>query len=83
MYRELQEYSDKETDKELLSAEYSYTAELETINGIHFTSRELDIIACIIGGRAAKKIASFLLISHKTVAVHIRNIMAKLGCNSR
>ncbi len=54
-----------------------------TINNINFTSRELDIIACLLAGRAAKKTASFLSISPRTVEMHLRNIMAKLGCNSR
>lgn len=53
------------------------------INNINITSRELDVIACLIGGRSSKKIASFLLISAKTVENHIRNIMLKFGSTSR
>ena len=53
------------------------------INNIHITSREFDIIACLLGGRSTKKIASFLLISTNTVEAHIRNIMQKTGCTSR
>jgi len=56
---------------------------LEAINGIHFTRREIDIIACILGGRTAKKIGSVLSISPKTVENHIRNIMLKLSCGSQ
>jgi DNA-binding CsgD family transcriptional regulator len=54
-----------------------------TINAINFTNREIDVIACILGGRSPKKIASFLAIATRTVEIHIRNIMLKIGCNSR
>ncbi len=57
--------------------------QLQTINGIVLTHREIDIIACIMSGRAAKKIAFFLSISPKTVENHIRNIMLKLGCRTQ
>lgn len=53
------------------------------INGINFTSRELDIIACMVSGRRIKTIAGFLSIASKTVETHIRNIMLKLDCNSQ
>lgn len=58
-------------------------SQLETINNIVFTRREIDIIACILNLRSAKKMALFLSISPKTVKNHIRNIMIKLGCNSQ
>jgi DNA-binding CsgD family transcriptional regulator/tetratricopeptide (TPR) repeat protein len=60
-----------------------YFQHLETINGVKFTQREIDIIAFLLCGRAAKKIASFLSIAPKTVEAHTRNIMQKLSCNSR
>lgn len=53
------------------------------INNINFTNREIDIIACLLNDRSTKKIASFLLISNRTVENHISNIMTKLKCNSR
>jgi len=56
---------------------------LEKINGINFTPREIDIIACLVHGRAAKTIAYFLSIASRTVETHIRNIMRKLECNSQ
>lgn len=56
---------------------------MDQINGIGFTPRELDILACLLGGRSAKKTASFLAISPRTVEHHLRNIMMKLGCNSQ
>ncbi len=60
-----------------------YTACLTEINGISFTHREMDTIACMLSGRSAKKTASFLCISPKTVENHIRNIMLKLRCRSQ
>ncbi|KAB2834600.1 MAG: helix-turn-helix transcriptional regulator, partial [Caedimonadaceae bacterium] len=55
--------------------EIRYSQDLETINGIRFTPREIDAIAFIVSGRSTKKIASFLSISPKTVDNHIHNIM--------
>lgn len=60
-----------------------YSEHLATINGITFTPREIDIIACLLSARGTSKIASFLSIAPRTVATHIRNIMLKLECNSR
>lgn len=60
-----------------------YPINLRSIRNINFTSRELDIIAFILAGRTAKKTAAFFSISPRTVEIHIRNIMSKLGCNSR
>lgn len=57
--------------------------QLEAIGGVEFTHREVDIIACILSGKTAKKIAAFLSISPKTVENHIRNIMLKLGCRTQ
>ncbi len=60
-----------------------YAGQLETINGINFTRREVDVITCIVSGKTAKHIAAFLFISPKTVENHIRNIMLKTGCRSQ
>ena len=57
--------------------------DIKTINGVRFTDREIDIIACLLSRKAYKKIASILAISPKTVEMHIHNIMLRLGCNSR
>jgi len=56
---------------------------LDSINGIKFTPREIDIIACILGGRGRKTSGSLLSIAEKTVESHIRNILHKLGCHSQ
>lgn len=61
----------------------SNQGQLETINGIKLTDREIDIIACILSGRGRKATASLLSISDKTVETHIRNIMRKLECYSQ
>lgn len=60
-----------------------YTKYLKTLNGVKFTPREVDILASFVSGRSTKKIASILSIAPKTVEYHTRNIMLKLGCNSR
>ncbi|AIL13521.1 hypothetical protein IM40_08560 [Candidatus Paracaedimonas acanthamoebae] len=66
-----------------LMPENIYSQHLKTVGGISFTRREIDIIACLLSGRAAKTIASFLRISPKTVETHMRNIMLKIGGSSR
>jgi len=53
-------------------------SQLLTINGINFTRREIDIIACLLNGRTTKLAASLLAISHKTIYAHIRSILLKL-----
>ncbi|MBY0293268.1 MAG: helix-turn-helix transcriptional regulator [Alphaproteobacteria bacterium] len=60
-----------------------YSEHLATINGITFTPREIDVIACLLSARGTSKIASFLSIAPRTIATHIRNIMLKLERNSR
>lgn len=60
-----------------------YNAELNEINNIKFTFREIDIMSCVLKNRGEKKIASLLFISPRTVGSHIHNIMLKLGINSR
>lgn len=70
----------KEYFTSALDASYE---QLEVMDGIKFTPREIDIIACILGGRGRKSTASLLEISEKTVETHTRNIMRKLECNSQ
>jgi len=60
-----------------------YAKHLSTINNIHFTPREIDVIACLLGARRTSKIAFFLSIDLRTVETHIRNIMSKIECNTR
>jgi DNA-binding NarL/FixJ family response regulator len=62
---------------------YKHIDKIRKIKEILFTTREVEIISCLINGRGVKKIASLLLMSPKTVEVHIRNVMLKIDCNSR
>ena len=55
---------------------------LALIKNKKFTPREIDVIACLLCGRAAS-IPAFLSISARTVETHIHNIMLKIECNSR
>ncbi|MBX9786885.1 MAG: tetratricopeptide repeat protein [Alphaproteobacteria bacterium] len=57
--------------------------QLQTIKGVYFTPREIDVISFLVSGRSAKKIASSLSITTKTIEHHTSNIMSKLECNSR
>ena len=41
---------------------------LEEINGIKFSSREIDIMASILSGKSVKSIASFVSIAPRTLA---------------
>jgi DNA-binding CsgD family transcriptional regulator len=47
------------------------------------TSRERDVLALLVAGRTNRQISQQLYISAKTVSVHVSNILAKLGVNSR
>ncbi|OJW47905.1 MAG: hypothetical protein BGO67_03170 [Alphaproteobacteria bacterium 41-28] len=60
-----------------------YAKHLSTINNIHFTAREIDLVACLLSARRTSKIAFLLSIDPRTVETHIRNIMSKLGCHTR
>lgn len=61
----------------------NYNRHLTVINGIKFTFREIEVISCLIHGRNVKKTSILLNISPKTTETHIRNITAKIECNSR
>jgi DNA-binding CsgD family transcriptional regulator len=47
------------------------------------TKRELEILRLLAQGREQREIATGLVISPKTVAMHIEKIMRKLGVHSR
>ena len=57
--------------------------EIQSINGIRFTPKEIDVIACITNSRGDKKTAAILGIAPSTVATHIQNIFNKISANSR
>jgi len=56
---------------------------LEFLDGIKLTTREIDVLSCILFGRSAKIIASYLSISPRTVEGYWDNLLKKLHCNSR
>lgn len=75
-------------NKEILCPQEIYEKYLMTIDGIRFTPREIDIIACIMHGKNAKGIANFLStkdksLETKTIESHILNIKRKIAANSR
>jgi len=45
--------------------------------------RELEVVRLVAGGSTNKEIARDLYISPRTVDMHVRNILMKLGCRSR
>jgi DNA-binding CsgD family transcriptional regulator len=47
------------------------------------TLRELDVLRLIAAGQTNKEIGATLVISEHTVARHVQNMLAKLGCSSR
>lgn len=70
-------------ETQILFSQNFYSKNLSTIGNIHFTAREIDVIACILSARRTSKIAYFLSINSRTVETHIRNILAKSGANTR
>ncbi len=47
------------------------------------TAREIDVLRLVADGQTNKEIGATLVISEHTVARHIQNMLAKLGCSSR
>ena len=47
------------------------------------TRRELEVMRFVATGRTNREIATELFLSRRTVDMHVRNILAKLGCRSR
>ena len=50
---------------------------------VHLTPRELEVLRLLEQGRTNGQIGSALFISVKTASVHVSNILAKLGAESR
>jgi len=63
--------------------QHSSYQKLEFLDDIKLTSREIDVLSCILFGRSAKVIASYLSISPRTVEGYWDNLLKKLQCNSR
>ena len=47
------------------------------------TLREMEVLRLIAAGQTNKEIGATLVISEHTVARHVQNMLAKLGCPSR
>jgi ATP/maltotriose-dependent transcriptional regulator MalT len=45
--------------------------------------RELEVMRLVASGRTNREIAEELVLSTRTIDMHVRNILAKLGCRSR
>ena len=50
---------------------------------MHLTPREQEVAVLVAQGLSNRQIASRLMLSEHTIATHIRNILKKLGLNSR
>ena len=73
---------------DLFFPEEFYIEKLLIVDGVRFTQRELDIIACVLNGKGAKNIACFFThngrsLSVKSVETHVLNIRRKIGGNSK
>ncbi len=60
-----------------------YADHLAIIEGIRFTPREIDVMACLLNVRGTSKIASLLSLAPNTIFAHTRSVMGKLNVNSR
>lgn len=45
--------------------------------------RELEVMRLVASGRTNREVAAALVLSTRTVDMHVRNILSKLGCRSR
>lgn len=61
----------------------SNKATLNKKDGSSFTSREIDIISCLVNGGTAKSSSKMLGISPHTISTHIGNVRIGLNCNSQ
>jgi DNA-binding NarL/FixJ family response regulator len=52
-------------------------------DGVQLTRRELEVLRFVSIGRTNREIAQELFISHRTVDMHVRNLLGKLDCRSR
>jgi DNA-binding CsgD family transcriptional regulator/tetratricopeptide (TPR) repeat protein len=65
------------------AAEAALPAPEDPLARFGLTEREREILVLLAGGRSNPQIAESLFISPKTASVHVSNILAKLGVDSR
>lgn len=53
------------------------------VDGVHLSHKETLCLYYTIHGKTAKEIAKKLLVSYRTVEVHLSHIKEKLGCHSK
>ena len=53
------------------------------VDGAGLTPRELEVVRLVAEGRTNREIAEHLILSPRTVDMHVRNILRKLDCRSR
>nr|WP_246301452.1 AAA family ATPase [Microbacterium immunditiarum] len=74
--------ADLEASGESLDERLGRRAARDLENG-GLTRRELEILRLVAVGRTNREIASLLFLSPRTVDMHVRSILAKLGCRTR
>ena len=52
-------------------------------DGAGLTRRELEVVRLVAVGRTNREIADGLVLSPRTVDMHVRNVLRKLDCRSR
>lgn len=60
----------------------THDAETRDRRSLLLTRRELDVLNLLVEGRRPKEIAEQLVISEKTAAMHIQNLLGKFGVHS-
>jgi DNA-binding CsgD family transcriptional regulator len=60
-----------------------YLDKIGTLNNIHLTLREIDVIACVLSGKLSKTISSLLNIKTSTYERHYANLKKKLAINTK
>ena len=53
------------------------------VEGAGLTRRELEVLRLVADGKTNREVAGALFLSTRTIDMHVRNILGKLGCRSR